>query len=127
MWGSGIFGDNDVPKKIDLAKLLQLDDDEHIKVSEVAVGGNFTVIKDTDGTVYSWGAEYCKEISMSRNSKRTVKVPKKILAKSDNVRFVRAGGYFAYCVGQVQDGVPQVPTHGSRLSNIDQSEGLSRN
>ena len=47
MWGSGIFGDTELPKKIDLTKLMQPDEDEDpIKVSEVSVGGNFTVIKD---------------------------------------------------------------------------------
>ena len=61
MWGEGIFGDFETPRKIDMSKMLG----SEIKISEVQIGGNFSLIKDTKSNVYCWGSEYNKLVMLN--------------------------------------------------------------
>lgn len=93
VWGSGVFGDSDKPKLINLAQLLK--NRSPIKVESVKVGGSFMTIKDMEGNVYCWGNNYNKEIKISPESLLTKKIPKKLLDARDGVEGYAAGGAFA--------------------------------
>jgi len=93
VWGSGVFGDTDQPKLIDLQR--QLRTEEPIAVADVQVGGSFMGIKDTEGNVYCWGQDYYKEVKLSKESLLTKKVPKKLLSESDKVTALSVGGSHA--------------------------------
>ena len=45
MWGSGVFGDYETPKNIDMTKLMG--SENQIKIETVSVGGTFALIQDT--------------------------------------------------------------------------------
>jgi len=93
MWGSDVFGDFEEPRHIDLAKLIQRD--EPIDVKKVCLGGSFTLIQDLELNIYCWGSEYFKEVKTNKESKRLVKIPRKVLHADDKVKDFAVGGYFA--------------------------------
>ena len=93
MWGSDVFGDFEEPRHIDLAKLIQRD--EPIDIKKVCLGGSFTLIQDLELNIYCWGSEYFKEVKTNKESKRLVKIPRKVLHADDKVKDFAVGGYFA--------------------------------
>lgn len=108
MWGSGPYGDVYSPKLIDLAALLKKQD--AIKVKTAHMGGSFSVIQDSENNVYCWGADnsttfsnqgYFKEVKISKESLRTIKVPKRILKAEDGVVDIAVGGSFAVCRAEI--------------------------
>ena len=53
--------------------------------------------------VYCWGADYYKEVKISKESLKTKKIPKRILNSNDEVENFGAGGQFAYCFSKYRD------------------------
>lgn len=93
VWGSGVFGDSDQPKLINLSQLMKSKED--IKVESVKLGGAFMTIKDVQGNIYCWGNNYHKEVKISPESLLTKKIPKKLLNHTDKVEGFATGGAFA--------------------------------
>jgi alpha-tubulin suppressor-like RCC1 family protein len=106
MWGSGVFGDSEDPKKIDLQTLLKKENPIHIQ--NVQLGGSFAVIQDSEDNVYCWGAEYFKEIKIAKESLLTKKVPKKVLSSNDQAKCINAGGQFAFCFKKFRETNPDI-------------------
>ena len=67
------------------------------------MGGNFSVFQDVNKEVYCWGADYYKEVKISKESLKTKKIPKRILNSNDEVENFSAGGQFAYCFSKYRD------------------------
>lgn len=95
MWGSGVFGDFEEPKEINITQLMR--SENPIELESVKVGGNFTLLQDNKKRVYCWGSDYYREHKSDDGSWATVKAPKKILDARDKVTGLAVGGYFAVC------------------------------
>ena len=53
------------PKYFDPEKMLKKEDNE-LKIKNVCIGDNFTIIQDNDNYVFCWRSDYLKEIKNSK-------------------------------------------------------------